>query len=173
MKPDANAHPDRVGTGNAMRRQTKLERWVYGMTLGRSCGECRECCIVPKIEEFDKPARSPCRHLCTAGCGIYADRPTVCSNFQCWWLEGQFKEEHRPDKSGIIVHGSSDATRAQIPFPHALVNSRFSEQELERSRSWQEIRSWLEAHGQAVVLDAAGLNPGECVVFRPKTVRQR
>ena len=141
-----------------MAKQTKLERKAaeqYAqMTPNRACWECRECCIVPGIEEFAKPARTPCGNLCPSGCGIYADRPKVYSDFVCYWLEGRFSHRHRPDMSGIIVHGSTDQTRAEHPVPHVLVSTRFRRKELEGRRDWQEIQGMLLAAGyERILLD--------------------
>jgi hypothetical protein len=70
---------------------------------GRQCGECQACCSRLTIPILNKPERVPCKHLCSTGCGIYQDRPQVCSEFQCMWLQGWMGgESHRPDKLGIM-----------------------------------------------------------------------
>lgn len=52
-----------------------------------------------------KKAGEVCHHLCSAGygCRIYADRPLLCSNYRCAWLQGRGAEEDRPDLSGVLV----------------------------------------------------------------------
>lgn len=51
-----------------------------------------------------------CEHLCSAGCGIYAERPGACRKFECQWLLGEFEldgvteTETRPDACGVIFH---------------------------------------------------------------------
>lgn len=72
----------------------------------RSCGECTACCVNLKIEteEFKKPAEVTCQHICSAGCGIYDTRPSVCRTWYCGWrYMGQLGLELRPDKSGILL----------------------------------------------------------------------
>jgi hypothetical protein len=80
-----------------------------GSPDGRGCGECRACCVVlgfdarPDESPFAKPAGEPCRHLCTGGCGIYADRPPVCRRFRCAWLqEPSLSPSLRPDRCGVM-----------------------------------------------------------------------
>jgi hypothetical protein len=80
-----------------------------GSPRDRHCGECRACCIAlgfearPNEASFAKPAGEPCRHLCSTGCGIYADRPPVCRRFGCAWLrEPSLPASLRPDRSGVL-----------------------------------------------------------------------
>jgi hypothetical protein len=57
----------------------------------------------PDESPFAKPAGEPCRHLCAAGCGIYADRPSVCRRFRCAWLqEPTLPPSLRPDRCGVM-----------------------------------------------------------------------
>jgi len=72
----------------------------------RQCGPCTVCCIELKIDtpELRKKARTPCPHLSTAGCGIYAARPPVCQQFLCGWrLFDDMSDDWRPDRSGILA----------------------------------------------------------------------
>jgi hypothetical protein len=72
----------------------------------RACGPCTVCCVVLKIEapELHKKAQTPCRHLTSTGCGIYAARPEVCQQFLCGWrLFGELDDDWRPDLSGVLV----------------------------------------------------------------------
>jgi hypothetical protein len=78
----------------------------------RTCGPCRECCIayplLPNMNYWPegKKAYVPCSHLCEGGCGIYhhQDRPYVCVDFMCLWLESGLGDERwRPDRCGVIV----------------------------------------------------------------------
>lgn len=60
------------------------------------------------VRELEKGAYEPCRHLCAAGCGIYADRPGACRTFECQWLRGVLEVDEavdhdlRPDACGVI-----------------------------------------------------------------------
>jgi len=72
----------------------------------RRCDTCTVCCTELKIEteEFRKPANTPCKHLCGAGCGIYETRPPVCQQFLCGWrLFAELTDDWRPDLSGVLV----------------------------------------------------------------------
>jgi hypothetical protein len=76
------------------------------LVADRICGECTACCVNLKIEtdQFKKPADVHCPHLCSAGCGIYETRPSVCRTWYCGWrYMGQLGLEMRPDKSGILL----------------------------------------------------------------------
>ncbi|SRR6266446_1589894 len=73
----------------------------------RTCGECYRCCVVFGIRELKKHQDQSCRHLDgrnpTARCSIYANRPKACQAYLCLWRDGEFDEDDRPDKSGIIA----------------------------------------------------------------------
>jgi len=75
----------------------------------RTCGECRACCITlgfeaaPGESTFTKPPNTPCGHLIQIGCGIYADRPSVCQRFECAWISApNLPDALRPDRSGVL-----------------------------------------------------------------------
>lgn len=71
----------------------------------KGCGDCHECCSVFPLG--DKPAGVLCQHCGDKGCKKYAERPQVCKDFECIWLQQQkynaANPELRPDKSGLIV----------------------------------------------------------------------
>ncbi len=69
----------------------------------RDCGTCRECCIVLEVEAMQKPADTPCRHLCAKGCGIYHRRPDACSGFTCAWREGQLGRRDAPNQTHMVI----------------------------------------------------------------------
>jgi hypothetical protein len=72
----------------------------------RICGPCTVCCTALKIEtpELHKAGGTPCKHLCSAGCGIYETRPSVCQQFLCGWrLFPELTDNWRPDLSGVLV----------------------------------------------------------------------
>lgn len=77
--------------------------------MPRSCGPCRLCCLVMAVPEIHKPKGEWCRHACATGCGIYAERPQPCRDFECAWLtdpEGALlREEDRPDRVGVVFWG--------------------------------------------------------------------
>lgn len=70
----------------------------------RKCGSCHVCCVIPHQPEIDKKAGVRCPNLDTCGkCEIYDERPKLCRQYQCAWLEGAGKKADRPDKSGVLV----------------------------------------------------------------------
>lgn len=95
---------------------------------GRSCGECTACCTVLAVWELEKPMRRACDHLCRDGCGIYADRPFTCAQFNCLWLRGALPADvsYRPDYLGVIFDAvkHTDQNRLQVSalevFPDAF-----------------------------------------------------
>ena len=74
----------------------------------RECGSCSACCTVIGVHELEKGTCEACKHLCEAGCGIYADRPGSCRTFACQWLRGMLEVDGtidtnlRPDSCGVI-----------------------------------------------------------------------
>ncbi len=61
-----------------------------------------------RIDVLEKPGGQWCRH-CTPGrgCGVYDERPPVCSDFSCLWLmEPSLPDSVRPDRSKLVITGS-------------------------------------------------------------------
>lgn len=60
------------------------------------------------VPELEKGAYVLCEHVCSAGCDIYAERPTSCGTFECQWLRGLLEVDGvvdprmRPDACGVI-----------------------------------------------------------------------
>jgi hypothetical protein len=82
----------------------------------RECGECQACCTLMGVRErgklsdgsryqLDKPMGERCAHQCASGCAIHNEErlPISCRIFECEWLHGKFREEERPDRSGLVV----------------------------------------------------------------------
>lgn len=90
-----------------MQTETDLETRLLGPVLpDRACGECTACCTVLTVDtpEFKKAAGTPCTHLGAAGCGIHAERPTICRTWFCAWRRvAGLPEDARPDRSGLLV----------------------------------------------------------------------
>ena len=70
----------------------------------RTCGACTACCTALGVTDLPvpKPDWTPCKHLCGAGCGVYARRPGSCREYQCLWRGGVGDENERPDVLGLI-----------------------------------------------------------------------
>lgn len=72
---------------------------------GRQCGDCAVCCVELEIDEpkLRKAAETPCPHLCSEGCGIYAERPDTCASWHCGWRLLNVGEGLRPDRAGVLM----------------------------------------------------------------------
>ena len=69
---------------------------------GRQCEDCHVCCVA--LELPPRAAHTRCHFLNQRGqCLKYATRPRECSLYWCMWRLGQFRQEDRPDRSGVIV----------------------------------------------------------------------
>ena len=71
----------------------------------RECGECTACCTTMSVTALNKPAGTPCSHLCDKGCSVYEARPSACHDWFCLWVRDNghlLNETHRPDKLGIL-----------------------------------------------------------------------
>lgn len=107
---------------------------------GRDCGSCSLCCILPDIEEFDKPANQPCRHCQSGGgCDAYDVRPSTCRDFYCLWrTDPTLGDEWEPRLSRMMMYG-------QGPQLTVLV-------EPDAGAIWREAPylGWLEARAQVL-----------------------
>jgi hypothetical protein len=90
----------------------------------RICGSCRACCIVFPLPVLEKPAHTPCRHLCAAGCGIHGrEQPEVCREYTCRWLDHEeLPEEYRPDRVGVVVTDSGEIRVKDRTLPVLVAN---------------------------------------------------
>jgi hypothetical protein len=74
--------------------------------VGRACGECAVCCVLPRIDtpELKKTAGVACPECTGHGCGIYAARPPICHTFECGWKRvADMPPEARPDRLGFML----------------------------------------------------------------------
>lgn len=60
------------------------------------------CCILPAAQQIDKPAHTRCQHLQDDRCDIYPTRPNQCAKYRCMWLQGEFRDDERPDIARVI-----------------------------------------------------------------------
>ncbi|MEQ1942410.1 hypothetical protein ABMA32_08315 [Mesorhizobium sp. VNQ89] len=63
------------------------------------------CCKLPLISVLGKPPGQWCEH-CTigVGCTIYDDRPQMCRDFFCQWIENKSIADYwKPEASKIIL----------------------------------------------------------------------
>jgi hypothetical protein len=104
----------------------------------RGCGGCTMCCKLLSVEELETPPLSWCPHcITTAGCGIYADRPTECRQFYCEYLLDAGMGEHwKPSRCKMVVvleeHVNELVIHTDPARPHAWRREPFH----------SDIRSW-------------------------------
>lgn len=90
------------------RRKKKLKKWKQRdnqrkvPTALRRCGPCVACCTTMGVPELEKQFNTTCKHAGTS-CDIYNKRPQSCQAFECLWLQGHGRPEHRPDRLGITL----------------------------------------------------------------------
>ncbi|MCO5730023.1 hypothetical protein [Rhizobium sp. SSA_523] len=72
----------------------------------RSCHGCTLCCVLPEIDEFEKPADIACTHCAIGqGCTAYDQRPQVCRNFLCLWVtDDRVAQAWQPLSSHMVVY---------------------------------------------------------------------
>jgi uncharacterized protein len=87
---------------------------------GRSCGTCSLCCILPEIDELDKPANEPCRHcLSGGGCVAYETRPATCRDFYCLWrTDASLGAEWEPVVSGMMLYAQGPQLTVLVDPAH-------------------------------------------------------
>lgn len=105
----------------------------------KQCGDCTLCCKIMEIEQLAKPAGAWCRHCKPGrGCLIYADRPSECRAFSCFWLlNDRLDDSWKPNQAKFVLTTSDDGieVRCDPGFPEAW-----------RKQPYQvEIRQWALA----------------------------
>jgi hypothetical protein len=91
-----------------------------------TCGSCTACCRVYAIPSLNKPAGKWCEHCAIGkGCKVYEDRPALCVEFACLWLQShledkgaKFPEELRPDRCKVVFSPTTkEGLMAAITMP--------------------------------------------------------
>ena len=103
------AHAGRATGGKAIPASRGVaETDASASRTPRQCGPCRACCRVFDIPELGKALNVLCRHANAdrrkPGCGIYAERPSVCREFECAWKQGLAGDGDRPDRLGVMMY---------------------------------------------------------------------
>lgn len=96
---------------------------AFGVTAGRQCGPCSLCCKVMEVPEIEKRRGAwclSCRPGTAAACTVYKTRPRSCSDFRCLWLGGAFDDEHRPDKTNLVLVPYGDGSTVRAIFDVTL-----------------------------------------------------
>lgn len=95
------------------------------------CQDCTGCCIVFEVKPVGKAFGEPCKHLGNTlfgtGCTIYEQRPDVCRNYVCLWLDSQRRievpslpENMRPNVTKVVLgwpYGVDRETLFVYPYP--------------------------------------------------------
>ena len=83
------------------------------------CGDCTVCCEIMGFTGLWKSADryneaesygvnygawSTCNKLCDTGCSIQADKPKICDEFFCSYVEHDLESIYRPKDFGFVAH---------------------------------------------------------------------
>ena len=115
------------------------------------CGECSVCCYWFPLG--DKPRYQQCKHSTAKGCGVYASRPQVCRDYECWWLSAQHGKDklpvrYRPDKSGVLASYRGEFSGIPVTVL-GLTTGRIT-------READILVEWLLARKHLVILTTEG-----------------
>jgi len=83
------------------------------------CGDCTVCCEImgytgawkdadryneAEFYGVDYGAWSTCNKLCDTGCSIQEDKPRICDEFFCSYIEHDLEDKYRPKNFGFVAH---------------------------------------------------------------------
>jgi hypothetical protein len=107
----------------------------------RPCGSCSLCCKVIGIAALNKPPGQWCPHFSRGvGCSIYADAPSECRRFQCFWsLETLKADEWKPDRCKLVVW-TNDPNRIIVDVDADYPNAWRREPHYGQIRGWSDRR---------------------------------
>lgn len=111
MLKSKSQRPCPCGSGRKLKACCRTEDIAKAVADGkrladqRLCGDCQACCELIGVKEFGKPYAHKCQHQCSLGCGIYAQRPASCRDYNCIWkFTETLPDEARPDLCGVLLH---------------------------------------------------------------------
>jgi hypothetical protein len=127
--------------------------WQEGDSI-KECGGCTACCRTLSVYELQKPAGEWCRHCASdkKSCGIYANRPLSCREFNCLWLTSPgMSEDMRPDRCGVIWEMCEDGrvALALTRYPKRL-----------ESVHQRRLIDYFMRHGVSVIVMDPGATTG-------------
>ena len=97
------------------------------------CGDCTACCetmgftgqwsfadVYKESEQYgvDFGAWSTCNRLCETGCSIQKDKPRVCDEFFCHFIEHNLDDKFRPKEFGYVAYTSPDNRTKIMSLDH-------------------------------------------------------
>ena len=83
------------------------------------CGDCTVCCEIMgytggwkfadrynEAEKYgvDYGMWSTCNKLCSTGCSIHEDKPRICDEFWCSYVQHDLEDHYRPKDFGFVAH---------------------------------------------------------------------
>ena len=83
------------------------------------CGDCTVCCEIQgftgewKWGDVNDEAElfgvcygawTACNKLCDTGCSIQHDKPRICADYFCSYIEHEMDSEYRPKDFGFVAH---------------------------------------------------------------------
>jgi hypothetical protein len=86
--------------------------FVEQIGYNRECNDCTMCCqgfLPVQVYEYQASEGNPCHFVepggCGGGCKIYDNRPEICQQYVCAWLQFPvtFPEWMQPSKSDVIL----------------------------------------------------------------------
>ncbi len=108
----------RIGKSLEIRDMVPPKARVRTRAEGRTCGKCSECCRLLGVPDIKKKPDVLCPHqnVKKGGCAIYGDRPPLCVDYECIWLQGGFQGRDKPSRLHVVF----DALVRQDPDVQAV-----------------------------------------------------
>ena len=128
----------------------------------RECGSCSLCCKVIGIAALHKPAGKWCVHFERGvGCAIYADAPSECRQFQCFWSNETLKgDEWKPDRCKLVVW-TNKARRIIVDVDGDYPNA------WRRAPYYSQIKAWSD-RSVATPIEVLVRSGGRMIVIFPE-----
>jgi hypothetical protein len=126
---------------SSTRQSTPAELGV--LSEPKACGECGLCCKVLEFPELKKPRDVWCRHFVKGeGCGVHADRPQSCRDYQCTWTwAAPLDARWRPDRAGFVLHPGPNPSEVEIVVDPGRPDAWRSEPYYSQIKQWADPRN--------------------------------
>ena len=84
--------------------------------MERNCGKCHLCCKLMIIPELGKRDNVWCEHCeIGRGCKIYADRPQLCRDFFCYYIENHTMDDRwNPARAHFLLRSDDNRMVVQV-----------------------------------------------------------
>jgi hypothetical protein len=107
--------------------------------MSKECGDCGLCCKLMGVRGVNKPPHRWCAHYSRSagGCTIYADRPTECGDFICYWLRIEsLGPEWRPDRAKFVMHLTDGGDTLEVETDPSQPTAWRREPYLSQLKAW-------------------------------------